>query len=72
MIEKSQPYLPLVNIIYLPALSECLSRHVDPCRCERGSGFIDSGDKKKVPIERLVAGILVDPGGGRLHPLGAS
>lgn len=32
---------PLVNIIYLQVLSDCLSPHVDACQIERKSEFID-------------------------------
>lgn len=53
MIEYAKAYLPLVNIIYLQVLSDCLSPHVDACQIERGPEFID-WVIRDVAIEGLV------------------
>lgn len=41
MIGWAKSYLPQVNIIYLPVLSDCLSPHVDACQIECRREFID-------------------------------
>lgn len=74
MIEWAKPYLPPVNIIYLPVLSDCLSPHVDACQIERGPEFID-WVITVVAIEGLVEFRLVwailGRGGSRLSPWAA-